>query len=367
VCLLLLCAGIQVAAAQNPTLKTRTKEEREEMYASAHRVTMNVQVTDSNGNPVSDLSAGDFKIFDNDQTRKIAAFHAIDGAAMYDATRIVLLLDAVNSPPETLEAAKDGIFKYLAESRRPFSHPTSFALWFNGHLDATPATTDRNSIGRAFVKLTKGVRSNACEHGSGRAEQRLERSKDSGTVDSATCRAIHFKDSVAALDGIAQTLQSGGGRTLLIWVGTGWPILSEEDFQRLTPKEQREFAQELVRLTHNLRAGQVTLYSISPAAANQNDSGTHLVQVSAPGPVSAIARGLDLRELSQRTGGQVMAASSDIPADLRNCVRDAEWYYAVSFNAPPAQSGPGELHSLEIKVNRPGVRVRTIDTYYIEP
>jgi hypothetical protein len=38
-----------------------------------------------------------------------------------------------------------------------------------------------------------------------------------------------------------------------------------------------------------------------------------------------------------------------------------------SFNAPLAQSDTGEMHSLAVKVNRPGVEVRAMDLYYTEP
>jgi len=371
--LLVLLIASQATTAQDPKLKTRTKEEREALYASTHRITLNVQVTDSAGNPVSDLAAGDFTIYDNQQPRKISAFHAIDGAGMYDATRVVILLDAVNSPAQALDAGKNGIFKYLAQSRGPFSSPTSFALWFNGHLDATAATIDRNSVGRAFVKMTKGVHSNACNTDTDPTQQKVTMRTGSGNADAATCRAVHFRDSIAALEGIALEQQAGGGRTLLIWVGTGWPTISEEEFQRLPPKNQREYAQEIVSLTRDLRASQVTLYSISPADRDQDGKAPDPpIEVLASSQASvqtpnAVARHLALHELSRRTGGRVIAASDDIAADVGSCVRDASWYYAVSFNAPPAQNGPGEVHSLAIKVNRPDLQVRTMTTYYSEP
>ena len=66
--------------AQDPVLKTRTKEEREEQFNVTHRITMNVQVTDAAGKPVSDLRAENFSLYDNHQARKIVAFHPIDGA-----------------------------------------------------------------------------------------------------------------------------------------------------------------------------------------------------------------------------------------------------------------------------------------------
>jgi VWFA-related protein len=360
-----LAWSISAALSQTPVLKTRTKEEREAIYNNTHRMTINVQVSDSTGNPVSDLEAADFAIYDNQQLRKIAAFHPIDGAALYDASRVLILLDAVNSPPEVLEAERSGIFKYLAESRKPFPYPTSFVLWFNGHLQATAETTDRNAIGRAFVKMMKGVHSNACSANAAATGQPVTAGKEHASVDAGKCRAVHFKDSIAALSGIAQQQQAGGGRTLLIWVGPGWPILSNDEFQRLSPQEQRAYAGEIASLTHDLGTGQVTLYSVSPdvgadAAAGQRNDG-----VSRPSAI--ITRRLALEQLVQQTGGRVMAASKDLPTDLGRCARDAEWYYALSFNAPPAQNGAGEFHSLAIKVNRPGLQVRTVNAYYTQP
>src|ERR1700751_6045606 len=93
-----VCAGLFIltrfiAAAQNPTLKTRTKEERDRQYMASRRITLNVQVTDGAGKPVTDLDARDFTLFDNHQPRKFTAFHTIDGEAMNDATQIIFALD----------------------------------------------------------------------------------------------------------------------------------------------------------------------------------------------------------------------------------------------------------------------------------
>ncbi len=165
--LMLIALSAQTVAAQNPTLKTRTKEDREREFQANHRITLNVQVTDDNGKPVTDLEARDFAIFDNHQPRKLATFHAIDGEALNDATEIVILLDAVNSTPQTLEAAKAGIFKYLAQSHSALPYPTSFVLWSNGKLKATGATRDRNVVGKAFVNMTKNLHSNVCAPASG--------------------------------------------------------------------------------------------------------------------------------------------------------------------------------------------------------
>jgi VWFA-related protein len=359
----LLALTVSTALAQTPILKTRTKEEREEQFNTTHRITMNVQVTDAAGTPVSDLRPEDFTLYDNHQKRRIAALHPVDGAALRDATQVVILLDAVNTPAPALDDEKSAIFKYLIQSRKPFPIPIAFALWFNGQMSATSATTDRDAIGRAFVKMTKNLHSNACSGEPNPDEQKVSIRREPEKVDAATCRAVHFKDSVSALDGIAQQQIATGGRTLLIWMGSGWPALSEGDLKHFTPKEQSDYVRQFVTVLHDLRAAQVTVYSIASSKDKQHDQfpGADANVNTYTSPPIAV------NEFANRTGGRVVEGGSDIAGDLRRCIRDADWYYAVSFNAPPAKNGFETLHSLEIKVNRPGLEIRTMNSYYPEP
>jgi VWFA-related protein len=381
-CLPLLVLTVLVAAAQTPTLKTRTKEERDREYMATRRITLNVQVTDDAGKPVTDLDVKDFTLFDNHQPRKLAAFHAIDGEAMNDATEVVIVLDAVNSTTPALEAEKNGIFKYLAGSHGPLPYPTSFVLWSNGHLKATSATTDRNTIGRAFVSFTKNVHSNTCgsESGSTTSGPTTKVSESGGAANPddhatalATCLKVHFKDSVSALDGIAQQQLVVGGRTILIWVGPGWPLPADADFQQFTTKARTTYFEEIVTLLHDLRAAQITLDALASDDAHDLRPESKLLEsvvetaTRVPSsPQSAQPRNLALPVLALQTGGRLMAPSNDVVADLQKLLDDADWYYALTFNPPPAQNGV-ESRSLEVKVNRPGLNVRTMTCYYTEP
>jgi VWFA-related protein len=376
-CVALLVLTALVATAQNPTLKTRTKEERDREYMATRRITLNVQVTDDAGKPVTDLDARDFTLFDNQQPRKLAAFHAIDGEAMNDATEVVIVLDAINSTTPALEAEKNGIFKYLAQRHSALPYPTSFVLWSNGHLKATGATRDRNTIGRAFVSITKNVHSNACApvdnavvkvaKGSG-AGAPVDSGVDPHGVDAANCLQAHFKDSLAALDGITQQQLTLGGRTILIWVGPGWPLVSVAEFQQMTPKSRKNYFDEIVTVLHDLRAAQVTLDVVAARDPTRGDATVipPPPPEGASSPESAHPDSLALPVLAQQTGGLVMTSSTDVVADLGKFLDDADWYYALSFNSPPAQNGV-ELRSLEVKVNRPGLNVRTMICYYTEP
>jgi VWFA-related protein len=375
----ILALTAQIVAAQTPTLKTRTKEEREREFQANHRITVNVQVTDDAGKPVTDLDAKDFTILDNHQTRKLAGFHAVDGQAMNDATEVVIVLDAVNSTTQALEAEKNGIFKFLAQSHGPLPYPTSFVLWSNGHLKATGATTDRNAVGRAFVNVTKNLHSNACAPVDASVAQAVEGGGagalgDSGiggrAVGVASCLEVHFKDSISALDGIAQQQLAVGGRTILVWVGPGWPLLSDAEFHQATEKARKGFFEEVVSVLRDLHAAQITLDAVGPRDATRE---AEIARVDMPAltagtatPESAGPSCLALPVLAQQTGGRVMASSNDVAADLAKFLDDAAWYYALSFSPPPAANGV-ELRSLEVKVNRPGLNIRTVTRYYVEP
>ena len=375
--LVVLALAAQLALAQYPTLKTRPKEDRDRQFQESHRITLNVQVTDNAGKPVTDLDARDFTLFDNHQPRRLAAFHAIDGEALNDATEIVIVLDAVNSPTAALEAEKNGIFKYLAQSHSALPYPMSFVLWSNGHLKSTGATTDRNTIGRAFVSMTKNVHSNACGPADASVVKAADNSgagthadNDKGSQSADTnCLQVHFKDSLAALDGIAQQQLSLGGRTILIWVGPGWPLPSDAEFDQLTPKARKNYFDEIVNVLHDLHAAQVTLDAIAPRDPVRQEEQAIVIPhppIGIASPESARPDSLALPVLAQQTGGLLMTSSSDVTADLVKFLDDADWYYALSFVPPPAQNGV-ELRSLEVKVNRPGLSVRTLVGYYTQP
>ena len=342
---------------------------------AAHRITLNVQVNSPDGKPVSDLAAPDFTLLDNDQPRKIVGFHMFDSQAMSDATEVIFLLDAVNSTAQQLDTGRTAIFNYLAKNHGPLPYPTSFVLWFNGHLKAATATTDRNALGRAFVSFTKSVHSNACApvdasvpqtaESAGRAQDGV----DSRAAEASDCLNIHFKDSLAALDGIAQQQKNVGGRTILIWVGPGWPLLSDVQFKRFSPRAQAEYFDHVVQVLRDLRDAQITLDGVGPqdVTREREQARVDLRTLNAPASsADASPASLALPVLAAQTGGRVLTSSHDVLADLNTCIRDAVQYYAVSFEAIPSTS-PHELHRIEVKVNRPGVDVRTLNLYYAEP
>ena len=70
--------------------------------------------------------------------------------------------------------------------------------------------------------------------------------------------------------------------------------------------------------------------------------------------------------LAEQSGGRVFNANNDIADMLKRSVADADAFYELSFNAPPAEH-PDEYHQVQVQVDRPGLTVRTDNGYYDQP
>ena len=67
-----------------------------------------------------------------------------------------------------------------------------------------------------------------------------------------------------------------------------------------------------------------------------------------------------VRRLAEETDGRSIANSPDLAAGLRRIVDDASGYYVMTFRG----AEDGRFHPLEVRVNRPGARVRARPGYW---
>ena len=70
--------------------------------------------------------------------------------------------------------------------------------------------------------------------------------------------------------------------------------------------------------------------------------------------------------LATSTGGFLVANTNDLRAPVRRILEDALTYYEVSY-VPEITEYDGKFHKLEVKVNRPGVRVQSRSGYFALP
>jgi VWFA-related protein len=339
----LACISIPLFAQQSPEV------ERQGSGSANPRITLDVVVTNKSGQPQVGLQQQDFTLFDNKTAQKIVSFRAVEEpTTAVPPTEIVLFIDTVNTTTQTVSDERLQITKYLQRNGGKLAHPTSLVVFSDlGLKNLSEPTLDGNALTALLAeKDVIGLRTMHRAAGSNGASERLV-------------------SSLRNLYSIASFEANKPGRKILIWISPGWPTSGQDMFSEVKEK----LFSTLVLVSTALQQSRVTLYSIDPEGAGGGVRGrfsyeSYLKGVTAPKYVSPA--NMSLPVLVTHSGGKVLTTGNDIGAQIDDCTVDAKVYYVVSFEGVPTEH-PNEYHALELKVDKPGLTVRTNAGYYAQP
>lgn len=345
-CVLLIPAWAQQSGA--PGLAQRAAGATAEAKGS---ISLDVAANDKSGNPIAGLQEQDFTIIDNKQPRKIAAFHAAGSAP--EPVEVILLIDGINGAFSSVSTSLQELQIFLKRNAGSLPGPTTIiALGELGVSLAASSSKDANDLVAAMNKGREG---------------RLVSPKDLLAYGMDGLQQV----SLYTLDHFADYEETRPGRKLLIWISPGWPLLVTDDpDQGLNSKEQKALFGTIVGFSDKLRQGRVTLYQIDPSGledADRMDTSNYRQfekGLKSAGQVQVGSLGLQI--LAEQSGGRVLNSSNDISGEISKCLLDAKTYYTISFDAPKGD-GPNELHTIDVKVDKPGVTARTRMMYYAQP
>jgi VWFA-related protein len=317
-------------------------------------VTLDVVVTDKSGKPVRGLEAQDFKVLDNKEPHSIMSFHAVEGASV-DAdppVEAILLVDMINTEFGTLADERRNITEYLRQKGGHLALPTSFIFLTDQGLKFQEQPTHDPNV------LLANLENNPTSQ---RAFPQTEGFQ----------AYIQMREkSLQALDGLAVKLSQKPGRKVVIWISPGWQAFSGASNQK-SAKEWQDLFNFIAGISTELRQARITLYSVDPRGANQiqgiNTDFTYkdfLKGVASP--KQADNGDLLLQVIAAQTGGQVVFGSNNTARMIDQCLVDAEAYYVLTFNSPSADRA-NEYHGIQVQVDKPGLKVRTLTGYYAQP
>jgi VWFA-related protein len=318
--------------------------------AEDSHLVLDVVVSDHSGKPRAGLTQNDFVVRDNGQPRKIVSFRAVDGVAE-PPVKIILLVDEVNTTFSHVAYERDQLRKFLMQNGGQLTHPVSLGFFTDTGTQLQPnSSTDGKALLASFDEHETRLRTIRRSTGFYGAEERFSLSqKNLGMLATAEARLP--------------------GRKLVIWISPGWPILSGPNITLTTKQEQGLFS-SIVWLANALRQARITLYSVDPlgvedaATTRLNYYEEFLKPVSAA--KDAQAGNLALQVLSRQSGGQALNSSNDITEQVNRCVADADAFYTLTVDPAPSDR-PNELHSVDVKVETPGLTARTRNLYYGQP
>jgi VWFA-related protein len=365
----------QPRSKQSPQLIPRTHEERELRYETAHRIILNVRVFDNAAKPFTKLTESDFTLLDDHQPRKILSFRSVQHSATIAPVHIILILDTVNNSSKKLAFFRKEIERFLKQGEDPLSNPTSIGVFTESGISLGHPSQNRRALLAELATIAGSLHTTGCTDNSDQAETLRVPGGIGGegirgkSIGALSCLNQRFTLSVSALDRLALQEVSDPQRVILIWMGLGWPLLTNREFREDTSELRKNFFEKLVEVSVALREAQITLdaisspdLSLSQEARDTHDTGFFN---GAPNESMVHAGNLGLHALAHQTGGQILTYSKDIPSAIAACVADAESYYVLAFDSPPAATF-GEYHSLEVKVDKPDLTVRTSTLYYAE-
>ena len=317
------------------------------------QITLDVLVTDKSGKPVSGLQQRDFKLLDNKQPQKILSFQEVKGgAASADPPlEVVLLMDEVNTGFTHVSYERAQIEKFLRGDGGQLPRPVSLAFLSDSGIAIGNITTeDGNALAAELNQNKAGLRSITRSQGVYGAGDRVGLSLNS-------------------LQELATYEAPRPGRKLVIWISPGWPLLTGPRIE-LSDKDQQRIFTQIVALSDSLRRARITLYSIDPlGTADAGGFRTSFYEEFVKGVKKARQTqigDLGLQVIATQTGGRVLNSNNDVTGEIARCVSDANAFYAVTFDSLVGD-GPNEYHSLEIKLDKPGVKALTRTGYYAQP
>jgi VWFA-related protein len=315
--------------------------------STALGIQIGVVVNTKSGQPVTNLRQQDFTILDNKSPRPIKTFRVVSGAQ--EPVEVIVMIDDVNTPYDSVAYVRKATEKFLESNGGSLAHPISIGVFADSGLKIDNLfSTDGKSLSRDLEHRVIGLRQITTSTDWG-DQQRL----------AISLRALHQLVTFAA---------PLPGRKIILWISPGWPLLSGPTVYLLPPQHQQIFG-DVVYFSSQLRHSNIVLYNINPlglaeSTFDANYYNTFVKGVAKAGDAQFAS--VSLQVLSVQSGGLTIEAETDVAAMIQKCLADADSWYEITFDPLPADK-PNEYHHIEVKLDQPGLIVRTRDGYYANP
>jgi VWFA-related protein len=142
--------------------------------------------------------------------------------------------------------------------------------------------------------------------------------------------------------------------------------------QALLDAQKYSLANRFADLTAHANAQRVTFYTLQAsglrgfASSNADSEGDErLLQLMTVQQAQTANHQNSLNVMAADTGGRAMLDVNNFLPELARMQEDFSNYYSLGYN--PSQLGQGKQHRIEVKVKRPGLRVRYRQSYRDKP
>lgn len=354
----MISAVMVLPSAQEPQLKARPAG-TQPAAAADKRMHIDVEVTDKSGAPVTGLKAGDFTLLIDKKPVPVAEFSSVEQTVVRtseagggaekvssEPVEVLIVLDTVNIGFTQVSYVRDQVEQYLRMNGGRLAAPTRLVYFTSAGIRMqNQATLDGNAMAGFLAKLDPTIRVLKSAAGAaGREEQ--------------------FELSVKNFSLIAENETQPPGRKLLVWLGPGWPLVTNDRTSYIESDHVQNYA-AIMMLLNTLRQARMTVYDVRTTSDNTVEVTDYYQEFLKP--VKRVQESdpadMALGVLAVESGGRVTEPSNDVAGQIAGCVSEAQAYYTLRFE-PQGGGKAGSYHSIEVKVNRPNVKVRSVTGFY---
>jgi VWFA-related protein len=401
-------------------------------------------VLDKQGNPVQGLKANDFTVTEDGVRQRITSFSeripeparpapppvlpphvttnrpVVTQTNAESGTAAVLLLDGLNTPPQSQIYVKQEMLRFLARQYDPNTklavitltnrltvlqgftqEPLLLRAALDRYLATTPALarsggqmeTPSASVPAPSVNLpaqaTGGPTSSGPDPGlpatlaAGGSNSsifediaymmdRFERESENFSRDT------RIATSLSALEEIARFMSGQNGRKVLLWFSTGFPFSVVGDSPS-SMEAERNYGDRIRRTINLLNDAHVATYTIDagglvpeslgdPSLSGRDQDGKihHGIDTNRALSADAFQRFSThdaLETIAVDTGGSYFGNRNDLDNAIKSAMRESSSFYMVGYY-PSNKRWDRKFREIKLQVNRPGVQMRYRRGYF---
>jgi len=356
--LLVDAAGAQTVSDSPPAVSDSKKADARDMvfHQSVRRVIVDVVVSDSNGKPVSGLTAADFSVSEDGQPQRIRSFDVHDFDLLSDSLPkpppslppntfvnvptgpergplYVLLLDLVNMEVDDQPRAREQLLKFIRS--KPLGTRFAIFVFSDGLYLVQGFTEDRNLLAAAVDPR------NPKSH-----VPRIFLYADNYRPYFSTPRVFMR---------IAKFLAELPGHKNVIWLSASFPASGMPGSD--AGIEAVNINDEIKEATDTLARGQIAVYPVDVR-------GAVVTGVSGVGADYALnATLMTEQEIAYATGGRAFYSANDLATALTEATETGGHYYTVSYS-PSNQNYNGRSRRIHVQLSKRGYHLAYRRSYY---
>jgi len=402
--IIFLCASVSVFG-QNPSPTPVPTDEGDVVKISTNLIQIDVTVTDKKGNPIRDLRRDEVEIYENGKLQPISNFSFVSNVKQTEAKRddksasartvlpsaaprpeqirrtIALVVDDLTLSFASTFWVREALKKFVDEQMRE-GDLVAIIRTVAGVGALQQFTNDKRQLyaaiqrirfnlggsGRigAFSAIEPSARDLMQNRGDDRADSGSRDGNDIEREANDFRQTIFANGTLGALNFIVRGMSDLPGRKSVMLLSDGFALFSRDE--RGVPTTPR-ILDSLRRLTDLANRASVVIYTLDAKGlqvggltAEDNTSGMTSEQIESRltdrrNEIIDTQEGLNY--LAKQTGGFAIINQNDISKGIRR-VLDDQSYYLVGYEPDDDTFDPKtrRFNKLEIKVKRPGTRVR---------